>query len=87
MEDIVVVGVADAANGFANDRADIHHGVEGGAFDFWNGDLATDDDGVAFNEGLAGNAAGFVDREAGVEDGVGDGVADFVWMAFANGFG
>ena len=87
VEDIVVVGVADTTNGFANDRADIQNRVKGSAFDFWDGDLTTYDDGIAFHEGLAGNTAGFVDREAGVEDGVGNGVADFIWMAFANGFG
>ena len=50
-----------------------------------DGDLTTDDHDVALGEGFAGDAALRVHREAGVEDGIGDGVANFVWMAFADG--
>jgi hypothetical protein len=87
VEDIVVIDISDAADGFANDRTNVHDGVESGAFDFRNGDFATHHDGVAFHEGLASDAAGLVNREAGIEHGIGDRVADFIGMAFANGFG
>ena len=50
-------------------------------------DFAADDDDVALDVGLAGHAAAFVLREAGVEDGVGNGVGNLVRMAFADGFG
>ena len=87
MEDIVVVRVADATDRLADDRTNVHHRIKGGAFDFRDGDFAAYHDGVAFHKGLAGDAAGLVNAEAGVEHGIRDGVADFVGMAFANGFG
>ena len=51
------------------------------------GDFAADDDDVALHVSLAGHAAVLVLREAGVQDGVGNGVADFVRVAFADGLG
>jgi hypothetical protein len=42
---------------------------------------------MALSEGLASDAALRVLPDAGIEHGVGDGVADFVRMTFANGFG
>ncbi len=50
-----------------------------------DGDFTADDDGVALGEGLAGDARGLILGEAGVEDGVGDGVANLVGMTFADG--
>ena len=70
MEDIVVVRVADATDRLADDRADVHHGIKCGAFDFRDGDFTAYHDGVAFHKGLAGDAAGFVNREACVEHGI-----------------
>ena len=87
VEDIVVVHIADSTDRRADDVADVENGIERRAFDFRDRDFAADNDGVAFNEGLARDAAGFVDGQAGIEDRIGDGVANLVWMAFANGFG
>ena len=68
VEDIVVIRVSDATDGFANDAADVEYGVESGTLDLGNRDLATDDYGVALNESLAGNAAVFVECQAGIEN-------------------
>ena len=70
VEDIVVIRVSDATDGFANDAADVEYGVESGTLDLGNRDLATDDYGVALNKSLAGNAAVFVECQAGIENGV-----------------
>ena len=51
------------------------------------GDFAADDDDVAFGVGLASDAAVRILRQAGVEHRIGNGVANFVRMAFADGFG
>ena len=51
------------------------------------GDFAADHDQVALGVGLAGHAAARVLRQAGVQHGIGNGVADFVRMAFADGLG
>ncbi len=93
VEDVVGVGVADAADGIADDLADVDDFVDGlGGAEFFvlkfgDSDFTADDDDVAFHEGFASDAAFEVDGEAGVEDGVGDGIGDFVRMAFADGFG
>ena len=79
VEDVVVVHVADLAHGIAHDLHVIELRL--------GRDLAADDDDVALRVGLAGHAAVLVLREAGVEHGVGNGVANFVGMAFADGFG
>ena len=51
------------------------------------GDFAADDDEVGLGVGFAGDAAELVLREAGVQHGIGNGVAHFVRMAFADGLG
>ena len=48
---------------------------------------ATNDDEVGFGVGFAGNAAVTILFQAGVQHGIGDGITDFVGMAFADGFG
>ena len=51
------------------------------------GDFAGDDDQAGGGQGFAGDAAGWIFGEAGVEDGVGNLVGDLVGMAFGYGFG
>ncbi len=93
VEDVVHVGVTDATDGVANDLAHVDDFVDGlgGAellvLELRNGDFTTDDDDIALHEGFAGDAAFEVDLEAGVKNGVGDGISNFVRMAFADGFG
>ncbi len=79
MEDVVIIDVSDFADGFANDGGVVEVGL--------GGDFAPNDDDVTFGVGLARDARGGIDGEAGVEDGVGDGVADFIGVAFTDGFG
>ena len=78
MEHVIVVHVADLADGLARDLREVELGL--------GGDFAADDHDVGLRVGLAGDAAELVLREAGVEDGVGDRVADLVGMALAHGF-
>ncbi len=93
VEDVVHVGVTDATDRIANDLADVDDFVDGlgGAelfvLELRNGDLTADDDDIALNEGFAGDAAFQVDLEAGVKNGIGDGISNFVRMAFADGLG
>src|SRR5438067_7376554 len=79
VENIVVVHVTDLAHGITHDLDVIE--VRLGR------DLAAHHHHVALGVGLAGHAALFVDGQAGVEYGVGDGVTNFIRMTFANGFG
>ncbi len=79
VKNVVVVHVADLAHGVAHDLDVIQLRL--------GGDLAADDDDVALRVGLAGHAAGRVLRQAGVEHGVGNGVANLVGMSFTDGFG
>ena len=79
VEDIIVVDVADFSDGSAHDFFEIELGV--------GGNLSGQHNHVALHEGFAGHAAFFVLREAGVEHGVGDGVANLVGVAFAHRFG
>ena len=77
MEHVVVVHVADFADGVAGDFGEVEFGARG--------DFAADDDDVGFGVAFAGDAAEFVLRQAGVQHGVGNGVANLVRMAFADG--
>ena len=76
VEYVIVVGVADVADGLAHDLIVGGHGL--------GGDFATDHDDVALGVGLASDPAGGILGQARVEHGVGNGVADFVGMAFAD---
>ena len=49
------------------------------------GDFAADHHDVAFGVGFAGHAAVGVLRQAGVQHRIGNGIANFVRMAFADG--
>jgi hypothetical protein len=91
VEDVVAVRVADPPHGIADDLADVNHLVDrlGGAFlqvlQLGNGDFPANHDHVALHEGFAGHAALGIVSQAGVEDGVRNGVGNFVRMAFADG--
>jgi hypothetical protein len=93
VEHVVIIGVTNAAHSVTDDFADVDDFIDGlgGAVLFIlklrDGDLTTDDDDIALGKGLAGDAALRIDRKAGVEDGVRNGVANFVRMAFADGLG
>ena len=86
MEDVVIVGVADAADGVPNDLFDVDDRADRLLANFRNGDFTAHDHDVAFYESFAGDPALRIDRQAGVEDGVRDGVRDFIRMALADGF-
>ena len=76
MEHIIVVHVADLADRLPDDLVVIKLGL--------GRDLAADHHDVALGVGLAGDAAHRILRQTGVKDGVGNGVANFVGMAFAD---
>ena len=79
VEDVVVVHVADLADGRADDFLEINLRLRG--------EFAGDDDVVALDQGLAGDAGETVLREARIEDGVRDAVGDLIGVALADGFG
>src|SRR5699024_813989 len=71
--------IADGTDDLAGDAGDID--VAGG------GDLAHNMDKAGGTGGLAGDAGAGVLRKNGVEDGVGNLVADFIGMPLGDGFG
>ena len=79
VEDVVVVHVADFADGGADDFLEIDLRLRG--------EFAGDDDVVALDQGLAGDAGETVLGEAGIEDGVRDAVGNLIGVALADGFG
>ena len=79
MEDIIIVCVANVADRLAGDGVEIEPR--------FGRDLASDDDQITFGIGLAGDTAGRILRQAGVEHRIGDGIANFVRVALAHGFG
>jgi hypothetical protein len=93
VEDVVVVGVTNVADGVADDLFDVESLVDGlgltGLFvlELRDGDFTTDHDDVGLNERFAGDAAGLIISQASIEDAVGDEIGDFVWVTFANGLG
>ena len=88
VKNVVVVDVTNVANSFAHDLIDRNDILEVGGFrQIRNGNFAADDDDVALGVSLARDAAAFVTGDAGVEHGVGNSVANFVGMTFADGFG
>ena len=79
VEDVVVVHVTDLADRGADDFLEVDLG--------FRGELAGDDDVVALDQGLAGDAGETVLGEAGVEDGVRDAIGDLIGVTLADGFG
>ena len=78
VEAVEGVVVSDGGDGAADDGLEIDVGL--------GGDFSGDDDEAGGGEGLAGDAAGGVFGEAGVEDSVGNLVGDLIGMAFGHGF-
>ena len=88
VKNVVVVHVTDFTHGVAHDLVDRHDRLERfSRGQIGNRDLATDDDSVALGERLAGDATVWILPQAGVENGIGNGIADFVRMTFPDGFG
>ena len=79
MKYIVIIDIADATNGFAGDFDEVQLG--------FRGDFTTDNHDIGFGVAFAGHAAEFVLGEASVQDGVRNGIADLVGMAFGHGLG
>ena len=86
VEDVVPVVVADLTDCIADDLADVDCGFKRCTFEFWDRDLTADHHDVTLGVSLAGYPACGVKCQAGIKDGVGDRVADLVWMAFTDGF-
>ena len=81
---VVVVHVTDLAHGIAHDLVDRNDVFQVLALrQIRDRDLAADDDDVALGVGLAGDAALAILPKTGVQDGVGNGVANFIRMTFA----
>jgi hypothetical protein len=76
VKNVFWVGIADGADGGADDGIVVQFGA--------GGDFSCDDDEIGFYEGFAGDATVRVLGEAGIEHRIGDSVADFVGMAFAD---
>ena len=89
VKNVVLMDVADFRDRIADDLIDVENGSERLALllQFRNRDLAADDDHVAFCVGLAGNAAVFILLQTGIENGIGDGVANFVGVTFTDRLG
>jgi len=79
VEAVEGVVVSDGLDGAADDLLEIDVG--------FGGDFSGDDDEAGGGEGFAGDAAGGVFGQAGVEDSVGNLVGDLIGMAFGDGFG
>ena len=84
MENVVIIGVANFTNGFANDFLNIDHFTNRFCADLRNADLAANDDLIRFYESLASDTTVLIDRQAGVENCIGNGVRNFIRMAFAD---
>ena len=76
VEDVFGMSITDGADGGANDLIVVQFSA--------GGDFPCDDDEVGLNESFAGDAAEGVLGEAGIKHRIGDAVADFVGMAFAD---
>ena len=76
VEDVFGMSITDRADGGANELIVIQFRA--------GGDFSCDDDEIGLNQGFAGDAAVRVLGEAGIEDCIGDAVADLIGMAFAD---
>ena len=77
MKHVVVVYITDFPDRLAGDADEVELGLRG--------DFAADDDDIGLHVSLARDAAELVLGEASIQHGVGNGVGDFVRMAFAHG--
>ena len=73
------IGITDALDGFARHLCVIDART--------GGDLAGEYDKAGVCQRFGGNAAIFVLRENGIKHGIGNGIRNFIGMAFGNGFG
>ncbi len=89
VKNVVLMDVTDFRDRIAYDLIDVEDGSERLAvlLQFRNRDLAADDDQVTLGVGLAGDAAVFILLQTGVENRIGNGVANLVGMAFADRLG
>ena len=88
MKNIIVMDVTDSAHGIADnpiDRNDRFQVCASGQIG--NGNLAADNDDIAFGVSFASDAAVFIAGETSIENGIGNGVANLIGMTFADGFG
>ena len=76
VEDVFGMSITNGADSGANELIVVQFRA--------GGDFPCDDDEVGLNKGFAGDAAEGVMGEAGIEHRIGDCVADFVGMAFAD---
>src|ERR1044071_4081873 len=77
VENIVVMGITDLADGLTRYGVVVEPGL--------GGNLTAHHHEVALGVGFTGDAAVFILGQAGVQDGVGNGVTNFVRVAFADG--
>ena len=77
MKHVVIMRIADVADRLSSDGVEVELR--------FGGDFAADHHQIALGVSLAGDAAEFVLRQAGVQHGIRNGVADLVRMAFADG--
>ena len=88
VKNIVVVDVANFADGVADDLINRDGRFQVRIFrQIRNCYLAANDHEVTFSVGLASDPAALVARDTGVKHRVRDGVANFIGMTFADGFG
>src|SRR4051794_17386479 len=88
VKNVVVVYVPDLAHAFAHDLRNGKSGFERTVLgQIRNGDFSADNNGVTLGVSLARDSTILVLTNAGIEDGVGNGVTDFVGMTFADRFG
>jgi len=78
MKNAITVYVSDVADGGADSLFEIKLRVAG--------DLARENDQVAFREGFASDAAQWILLETGVENVIADRIANFIGMTFGDGF-
>ena len=76
VKDVFGMSITDGADGGANELIEVQFSA--------GGDFPCDDDEIGLNQGFAGDAAEGVLGEAGIKHRIGDSVADFVGMAFAD---
>ncbi len=77
MKHVILVRVADVADGLARDLVEVQLGL--------GGDFTADHHEVALGVGFTRHAAVPVLRQTGVQHIIGNGVANLVRMAFADG--
>src|SRR6185295_8798207 len=78
MKNVIIVCITNVADGLASDGVKIEFRL--------GGDFSADNDEIALGVSLASDATVRVLLQARVQDRIGNGIANFVWMGLANGF-